>query len=149
MKAKREILTSGTVLLALACAGCGQDGPEISYVEGSIKMDGKPLAGASVTFFPENGRPAGAWTDEDGHYVLNFNLDRKGAIPGKNRVRIGTLRDGGQDPEGKRIPGSPETVPPKYNSQTTLVFVVEQGKKNVANFELVSGGYKPSQGVEE
>ena len=103
-------------------------------------MDGKPLPKASVVFIPENGRPAGAITDENGRYVLNFTEGREGAIPGKNKVLITTKRDPGKDVDGNVLPASPETVPMKYNTQTELTFVVQDGKKNQANFDLSSEG---------
>ena len=82
---------------ALALSGCGEDGPELGRVEGTVTMDGKPLPNASVVFVPENGRPAGATTDAQGKYVLNFTAGREGALLGKNTVRISTSRgNGGQ-----------------------------------------------------
>jgi hypothetical protein len=135
----RSRLTLSVLLLALA--GCGSGGPEIASVSGRVTMDGKPLPHATVVFIPENGRPAGASTDEDGNYVLNFSQGRKGAIPGKNTIRITTLRDPTPGDETKpAIPGSKETVPAEYNSASTLEFTVEPKKKNVANFDLKSGG---------
>ena len=130
----------GLALSLLALGGCGSRGPEIAYVEGRITMDGKPLADATVMFVPENGRPSGAITDEDGNYVLNFAQGRKGAIPGMNDVRIMTMRDAGQDENGQTIPGRKETVPAEYNVESTLIFEVEAKRKNVANFELQSTG---------
>jgi hypothetical protein len=121
-------------------AGCSSSGPEIAYVEGRVTMDGKPLSDATVVFVPENGRPSGATTDEDGRYVLNFAQGRKGAIPGNSSVRIMTMRDADQDEEGNSIPARKETVPARYNTDTTLTFDVEPKKKNVANFELESTG---------
>lgn len=135
--------TVGLVLAAgvLGLAGCGSEGPEIAYVSGRVTMDGKPLAGASVVFIPEDGRPAGARTDENGYYVLNFDERRKGAIPGKNLVRITTVREAEQDENGKVIvPASPERVPMRYNTNSELFFEVKPKEKNVANFELKSGG---------
>lgn len=127
--------------LCLFITGCGPSGPAIATVEGTVKMDGKPLADASVVFIPENGRPAGAWTDANGHYVLNFGSGRKGALPGKHRVRISTYREGGgEDADGKPMKSAPETVPSKYNQQTELTFTVEDGKNNVADFEVSSDG---------
>lgn len=126
-------------VVLLLSAGCGPSGPEIAYVTGKVTMDGKPLANASVVFIPENGRPAGAATDADGNYVLNFAQGRRGAIPGKNTIRIMTQRDPTPGENGTAIPGSKETVPAKYNTNSTLEFVVEPKKKNVANFDLQSG----------
>ncbi len=125
----------------LACLGCSAGGPEIAYVAGRVTMDGKPLANASVIFIPEDGRPAGAKTDADGNYVLNFDQSRRGAMPGKNIVRITTQREAEQDENGKVVvPASRETIPMEYNAASTLEFTVEPKKKNVANFSLKPGG---------
>lgn len=118
--------------------GCGPSGPEIAHVSGKVTMDGKPIPYAAVVFIPENGRPAGAMTDENGNYVLNFTQGRRGAIPGKSIIRITTNREAQQDASGKPIPGSKETIPAEYNTNSKLEFTVEPKKKNVANFELVS-----------
>jgi len=131
---------AGILLLALTCWGCGPGGPEIASVEGKITMDGKPLPNAAVVFIPENGRPAGATTDSEGNYVLNFTAGRQGAIPGKNTVRITTLRDPSETEDGKPIPGSPETIPMEYNAASKLEFTVKEGERNIANFDLKSGG---------
>jgi len=128
---------AGSILLF---AGCGPGGPEIASVSGRVTMDGKPLANATVVFIPENGRPSGASTDADGKYVLNFSQGRRGAIPGKNMVRVMTIRDPTPGEDGKSIPGSKETVPAKYNTATELTFDVAPGKRNVADFDLKSGG---------
>ena len=126
--------------IALSCLGCSHSGPDIATVEGTVTLDGKPLPHATVVFTPEEGRPAGARTDENGHYVLNFSEGRKGAIPGKNKVMIMTAMDAAKDEEGNDIPASKEKLPAKYNTETTLEFTVEPGKNNVADFNLDSGG---------
>jgi len=140
-KLKISFPTALVFLLLLACAGCSSGGPEIASVSGRVTMDGKPLANATVVFTPENGRPAGAKTDENGNYVLNFSEGRRGAIPGPNTIYITTIRDPEQDENGKVVvPGSKETVPMEYNAASKLTFNVEPKKKNVADFELKSGG---------
>src|SRR5262249_34317050 len=128
------------MLMALGAGGCGPGGPEIAYVSGRVTMDGKPLANATVVFIPENGRPAGARTDADGNYALNFTEGRRGASPGKNAIRITTQREASQDKNGKTIPGSKETIPNRYNTVSELSFTVEPKKRNTANFDLKSGG---------
>ena len=40
--------------------------------------------------------------------------------------------------DGKSIPGAKDTIPRKYNAETMIEFEVEPGKKNVANFDLLS-----------
>ena len=130
-------------LIPAAISGCAEDGPEIADVEGTVTMDGKPLANASVVFVPQGGRPAGARTDDNGHYVLNFSGERQGALPGKSKVRISTLRDPYVAEDGTNVPGTPETVPAKYNAETILEFEVKLSEANVADFNLDSEGELP------
>lgn len=132
---------SGCCLLMALATGCTPDGPDIARVVGEVKMDGKPLPGATVVFIPQaGGRPAVAETDANGNYTLEFSGGREGTIPGVNKVEITTYRRAEVDDTGKPIPGSPEKVPVEYNQSTKLTFDVEKGKKNVADFELKSGG---------
>ena len=85
-------------------------------------MDGKPLANATIVFIPDNGRPAGARTDEGGNYVLNFSEGRRGAIPGPSAVRISTVRDAEKDENGKTVvPESKETVPMEYTAPQAVL----------------------------
>jgi len=123
--------------------GCGASGPEIASVSGTVTMDGKPLPNAMIVFSPESGRPAGARTDEEGNYVLEFTEDREGAVPGKNNVQIRTAMEGSINEDGSLSSASAETVPTKYNVNSELTFNVEAGKANVANFELDSEGELP------
>lgn len=119
--------------------GCGPDGPEIARVEGTVTLDNKPLPNAIIMFVPVGGRPSVSETDANGRYVLEFSGGRKGAIPGVNRVEINTGRLA-YEKDGKNYPAVKESVPAKYNRFTTLEFDVEAGKKNIANFDLKSGG---------
>lgn len=140
----KPILALLITLFAQAFVGCTSSGPEIAHVSGRVTMDGKPLPNATIVFIPENGRPAGSRTDESGNYVLIFTEGRQGAIPGPNSVRISTARDAEQDENGKTVlAGSKETVPMEYNAATKLTFTIEPKKKNVANFDLKSGGKLP------
>jgi hypothetical protein len=125
------------------CLGCDR-GPEIASVEGTVTMDGKPLSNATVVFIPENGRPAGGRTDERGHYSLIFTRGRSGALLGKNSIRITTAAEATEAADGTPIPAQRETIPAKYNSQSTLEFTVEGGKENIANFDLDSKGALPA-----
>jgi hypothetical protein len=136
----KSYLIIGASLSMMVCSGCGESGPEVASVEGTVKLDGQPLPDATVMFIPENGRPAAAMTDAGGHYVLTFTEGRKGAMPGKHKVRITTFREAD---ESEEIEGQPEKVPMKYNAQTTLEFEVEAGKKNIADFDLDSAGELP------
>ena len=56
----------------LVFSGCG-DNRAPAKVTGTITMDGRPLAGAEVTFAPtDGGRQSYGYTDSQGRYELRF-----------------------------------------------------------------------------
>lgn len=121
---------------ALVSSGCGRsDLPELGTVEGTVKMDGQPLAGRQVQFVPESGgRPGTGVTDEQGHYELTYTAGVEGTKVGSNRVEITTIW-----PEGEPQPGERETIPLRYNSKTELTRDVQPGH-NTFDFDLTSDG---------
>ncbi|TWT58593.1 hypothetical protein KOR42_19750 [Thalassoglobus neptunius] len=128
-------------IVAISAMGCGPSGPDIEGVHGKVTMNGQPLRNASIVFMPvESGRPAGARTDEEGMYVLNFSGGRQGAQAGEYKVRISTASDPMAQEDGSTTPGSPETVPLKYGAQTTLTATVVEGGDNEFNFDITSEG---------
>jgi hypothetical protein len=61
--------------------GCGRSGPAVAYVEGTVVLDGEPVAGASVGFSPlAGGQPAFGKTDAAG--VFHLTTVRGGARDG-------------------------------------------------------------------
>lgn len=131
----------GLTLLAVLLTGCGGGGdPNVVEVEGTVTMDGKPLPKATVLFISGQGRPSGAITDDAGHYRLNYTADQAGARVGKNRIQITTAQGPLETEDGTPIPPVRESVPTKYNTESTLEFQVVQGKKNIADFALDSKG---------
>src|SRR5438874_57919 len=83
--------------VAISAIGCGRQPYRIAPVSGRVMLDGKPLANATVQFYPlaaatsENAGPTALGrTDEEGRYVL-VPFDRsaaKGAVVGQNKVMI-------------------------------------------------------------
>jgi hypothetical protein len=60
-------------------------------IQGSIALDGKPLAGGMVMFLPEDeehGRPASGIIDPDGTFELGTVSPGDGVVPGKYRVVV-------------------------------------------------------------
>jgi len=116
-------------LLGAWIAGCSQgDRPELAEATGTITLDGKPLAGATVLFRPsEGGRPSRGFTDDSGRYELTYIRDIKGAQLGSHQVIITTATE--QQPE-ERLPG-------RYNQATTLTAEVQAGSGS-HDFELSS-----------
>jgi hypothetical protein len=132
----------------LAAAGCGKPPYEVAPVSGTVKLNGKALAGAWVHFAPraEQGKPdpgptSHGQTDKDGRYTLHIRPERPGGVVGASRVYI-SLRSGGAAP-GADVPdaGGPrerELLPRRYNEETKLEFVVPAGGTTEANFDLKS-----------
>ena len=107
--------------LALAIAGCGRsDLPELGRVQGTVTLDGKPLPGAAVGFYPlSGGRQALSIIDKDGKYELSFVHGVSGAKTGPNEVTV--FWPDGTEPTAK--------IPAKYNKKgSELKFDVKPGK---------------------
>lgn len=129
--ASRPHWTAAVVVASLVLAACAASGPELGRVYGTVKMDGKPVPGAQLTFEPEGpGRAASGLANEQGEYEMEYTPEAEGALVGPVLVRISTLTT-----------DHPETIPPKYNSKSTLKRTVEAGKNEI-HFELESGGWK-------
>ncbi|MBU6295540.1 MAG: hypothetical protein KJS91_12730 [Planctomycetes bacterium] len=87
----------GWIAVALAAAGCGQDGPQWTIdpqpVSGQVLYDGKPAAGVNVGLFPIDAPmpPAipsnpRAVTDANGNFKITTFKDGDGACEGKYQV---------------------------------------------------------------
>ena len=120
------------VALVLPLAtGCGGGGPDLSSVEGTVTLDGQPLAKAIVNFEPadETGERSSyeGQTDQSGHYVLHATASNKGAEPGEYTVHITLPKLASDDPNAKTA----IKVPAKYNTQSELRATVKDGKNKL------------------
>ena len=81
--------------LAFLC-GCGDGSEEQSYslvpVSGTVSLDGKPLAGAKVTFLADASNKPRTDGDDisgpDGSFLIMYR-NRRGLSPGKYKVTVG------------------------------------------------------------
>ncbi|NLS94994.1 MAG: hypothetical protein GXX96_22790 [Planctomycetaceae bacterium] len=85
------LLTAGLAVLA----GCGRSEPQAT-VEGTLKLNDRPLDNCLVTFFPEAGSGdevahSTGLTDEQGRYRLRHVDQREGAAVGSHRVTVQDL----------------------------------------------------------
>jgi hypothetical protein len=119
-------------LLVLA-TGCHR-GPEVAPVSGRVMLDGKPLEAAQVRFEPKGGRASNGHTDAKGHYELRYSRDTEGALVGPHIVRIFSATEVAL-PNGQ-FAIRPQSVPPRYNSQSELQRDVQSRTNNVFDFEL-------------
>lgn len=128
----------------VGAVGCNATSYKTAPVSGVVKLDGMPLAGASVNFVPEStdtvsagGSGSYGKTDETGRYTLRLiEKDAEGAAVGKHKVSISAPQ--GDDPtkEGGIVI---DRVPERYRGlETTLTFEVVPGGSKEANFDLMS-----------
>ena len=119
-------------LLAL-CAGC-EDRSNLGVVTGTITVDGAPPKTGSIAFFPADGKASTA-----GGEIIDGKYSTRVAF-GSSRVEIRVPKVVGQ----KKLydtPDSPvksvlaESLPARYNDQTTLTIDVERGE-NQKDFAL-------------
>lgn len=127
-------------ILLVVAAGCGSNG--LVSVTGTVLLDGEPLENAFVEFTPQvkGGSMSYGRTDDNGEYEMMFSLNKKGAMPGDNIVRI-TTADVGDEGAGN----SRERLPLRYNRQSELRVDVIDGKSNVFDFDLESEAGKVAQ----
>lgn len=97
-------------LLSLAvalCVGCGgESNPPTQPVTGVVKLDGKAIEGAQITFTPDPSNPenraAAGVTDAEGRYSLTSFVSGDGAMAGKYNIIVTKYDtpDGGANPYG-------------------------------------------------
>jgi hypothetical protein len=129
----------------LFVVGCSGGGPSLAPVSGKVTFDGKPLANATVGFYPEGphaGVNSSGKTNDNGEYTLMTVVDRKpGAVVGKHRVSIIVASDaaGSDLPADKQPKNRAPRIPAKYfGGESILSCDVPSGGKTDANFELTS-----------
>lgn len=79
------------VIALVALAGCGGSSgfPKTYPVSGTVKLKGKPIDGAMVTFQLESGKEnAIGTTDKNGEFKLSMFRPGDGAVPGQYKVSI-------------------------------------------------------------
>lgn len=140
-----QLAKLGTLaLLCFAAVGCASG--DVGTVTGTVHLDGKPLEGAMITFYPqipagadamEKGGASAGLTDADGKYELIYNRDVKGAEVGKHLVYIETAVEGSGYGEGRA-----EEVPKRYNSESELEVEVKPGRNTIDFLDLTSEGEK-------
>jgi hypothetical protein len=124
--------TAGGLFLAavlLALVGCG---PRVSYapVQGKVSLDGKPLAGVKVWFYPltegNTDLPfATGTTDSSGVYTLTSNNGRDGAMVGKHRVVLNWPVRERTDDRTRPPPPQGPVIPIPYTQATDTPFIFE------------------------
>ena len=105
------------VLSVAALIGCGQSGPAVHAVSGTVTVGGKPVQNVQVTFMPTDpSRPvASGNVAADGRYVLTSGAtNKRGAVAGAYKVVLSQLDGSSQQELEARYTsgtGGPPPVP--------------------------------------
>ena len=135
----------GPALLAMVVlAGCGR-GRERTYpVSGTVRIDGRPLAGCMIMFRPEQGPVASGWLDDEGRFELTTYRPRDGAVAGRHQVWLAPPETQFDIPDDEieflqdtsRL-RQPPPFPAKYLSFATSGLTAEvEAKPNEFRFDL-------------
>jgi hypothetical protein len=137
MRQKMPTALLALALLGLLSAGCG--GSKVAPYEGKVFVQGKPAAGAAVTFYPrspaESSQIATAVVGPDGSFRLTTVSANDGAPPGEYAVCI-TWSDSIRR-DGETLTG-PDRLRYRYAAPASsgLKATVQPGKNPPAKFDL-------------
>lgn len=89
-RANISILGAFVAAVLVAGFGCGGPAAKLVKTEGVVTLDGAPVAGAMVTFHPndEKGPVATGLTSSDGVFELQTYAAADGALPGSYKVTV-------------------------------------------------------------
>lgn len=122
-----------TLCAAVVSLGCGEDGPKMATVSGTVNYKGQPLKKGKIQFEPESGRTAYGEIVEGQIKNVKTYEPGDGAVVGTHRVSIYAFV---RDPVGMEI--VPSMIPERYNDPSTsgVTEVIESGSKNELQIEL-------------
>ncbi len=142
--------------ILIGCCGCGQggaDAPTLAECTGTVSYDGKPVAGAVVTFVVEKSPISVATTNSSGKFIVTTG-GRKGAPVGMAKVGIAKASPMAENaasmkPEdmrtmqveamGKKVETQKPPIPTKYANPNQSGLTADVGTdpaKNVFEFFL-------------
>lgn len=117
--------------VCLSLAGCGggvADKPTVGKVSGVVTLEGKPVAGATIVFNPDNARSttgptSSAITGPDGKYTLMAPGGEEGAVVGFHKVTVSCPPPPGESSSNSGTPAAapttPCSVPEKFSTLAT------------------------------
>lgn len=134
---KKGIVFFLVVAGSAACTSSDSSGPQRFLVEGSVKLDGKPLEAGTIFFLPMNDGGTGSSTEiKNGAFQID-NEDH-GLSLGNYRIEITSMKKTGKTTPGPGPDGQVEemvqVIPARYNTKTDLEATVQ--KKDVNRFEF-------------
>ena len=128
------VILAGLVVTSVGCSDGPGDTPEIGHIEGTVSLNGEPVAHANIMYKPlEGGRVSNGVSDADGHYVIYYKANVPGAKVGKHVVKVWTAADEVGTPGTEDYqPAIKETIPEKYlGSDSELKVDIEPGHNTI------------------
>jgi len=145
-----KLAVSILVTVGIVLTGCSNSSRPPTYpVTGTVTSQGKPVAGAAITFVPtdQKGEAASAITDSQGKYALTTWQAGDGARPGEYRVKLSKQEQATVDPskmvknlsieeeqkiyvESKKpAPPAKRLIPSKFENEETSGLIHKVEKK--------------------
>ncbi|VTR97998.1 hypothetical protein [Tuwongella immobilis] len=124
-------------MVLLTASGCGDSGPKVVPVSGTVTIDGKPLAYGHIQVLPSGWRPASSPIDSNGRFSLTTTDPKDGCILGTHPVVV--LASESINPTTTKW-----HAPKKYtDTKTSNLTVNITGPTEDLKIELTWGGGKP------
>lgn len=126
------------LVLSLGLLGCGARRPLTVPVSGEVRLDGRAVDGATVTFFPAAGRPAHGVTDSSGSFRIRTWTAEDGAAPGDYVVCVVKEVPAAERSDNQGYVPMKNLLPEHYSQvgSTRLRATVTRGTANRFVFDL-------------
>jgi hypothetical protein len=134
-------MVRGLLIIGIVIAGCngGLAAPKRGKLEGTVTLNGKPVANGIIRFMAldPNGTNAAA-PIKDGRYSVP---EGQGPTKGKYRVEFSVPSATKQRVPNDDIPGefmevAPETLPPRYHRESKITQDYDPGQPRSYDFQL-------------
>jgi len=126
-----------SALLTSAVIGCGQRGPEVVPIEGTVTHNGEPVPNVRIYFVSTEGRPSWGDSDTNGRFVLDYDGQHKGAKVGTHKIWVVDLSANVDPtaamsgvPRPKRSPATAEVAQKYAQGRSTLEVEVKKADRN-------------------
>jgi hypothetical protein len=81
-------LTAGSLLLIVLGVPACNSKPNVVRVTGTLRYNKEPVPGFMIHFVPDEGRPSWGFTNDNGHFELEYDKKTKGALLGSHKVYL-------------------------------------------------------------
>jgi hypothetical protein len=128
------------MLLCIGMVGCGgpANAPTLAKVSGVANFQGKPLADATVTFYPAKGPVGIGRTDADGKFQMRTN-GSLGVVVDTHKVTVFVTDEAAEPPpmDGNEMAIANKSVlPKKYSDKETTDLQITVPAEGNANLVL-------------